>query len=262
MANLIATEAYAQSIGGTNINSFSPYQGCTKARAIIFGCEVAGTYEDNQLVCQKDLSKASTVVKYSLRSISPDYLSNFTARAGSCKFEGALASGQVLYSTATPSGSSWSITVNGYSSTAYMIYPNPSPNIYDYKFDKTNYIYDIYFQGNPISMNLTRVFILSKLIGHDDLIGSKNNISYWDGINNCIIYAPSHATGYIGSFKGNKYTRQNEHLTMINNNQYDILYTTITGNDITTSTLNEEWKHIGSLTFFSNTYKYSFNLPT
>ena len=59
MAGLIATEGYAQSIGVTNI-SYTFNLGCTKSRAIALGCNVAGTYTDKQLVCQKDLSKPST----------------------------------------------------------------------------------------------------------------------------------------------------------------------------------------------------------
>lgn len=55
MANLIATEAYAKSVGGKNI-SITSNLCCTKSRAIDLGCNVLGTYADNQLVCQKDLS--------------------------------------------------------------------------------------------------------------------------------------------------------------------------------------------------------------
>ena len=63
MADLIATEAYAQSIGGANI-SYTSNLGCTKSRAIALGCDVAGTYANNQLVCQKDLSKAVKIYAY------------------------------------------------------------------------------------------------------------------------------------------------------------------------------------------------------
>ena len=56
MADLIATEAYAQSIGGAPI-SYTSNLGCTKSRAIALGCDVAETYIDNQLVCKKDLCK-------------------------------------------------------------------------------------------------------------------------------------------------------------------------------------------------------------
>lgn len=55
MANLIATEAYAKSVGGKNI-SYTSNLCCTKSRAIDLGCKVLGTYAYNQLVCQKDLS--------------------------------------------------------------------------------------------------------------------------------------------------------------------------------------------------------------
>ena len=63
MAYQIATEAYAKNIGGKNI-SYTSNLGCTKSRAIALGCEVSGTYTDNQLVCQKDLSKATKVYTY------------------------------------------------------------------------------------------------------------------------------------------------------------------------------------------------------
>lgn len=63
MSNKIATEEYAQSIGWRN----TPYTynlGCTKSRAIALGCNVSGNYIFNQLVCQKDLSKATKVYTY------------------------------------------------------------------------------------------------------------------------------------------------------------------------------------------------------
>ena len=63
MADLIATEGYAQSIGGANI-SYTSNLGCTKSRAIALGCNVSGNYTYNQLVCQKDLSKATKVYTY------------------------------------------------------------------------------------------------------------------------------------------------------------------------------------------------------
>ena len=63
MADLIATEAYAKSIGGKNV-SYTSNLGCTKSRAIALGCDVAGTYLNNQLVCQKDLSKAVKIYTY------------------------------------------------------------------------------------------------------------------------------------------------------------------------------------------------------
>ena len=61
MSDIIATESYAKSIGGKDISYISDL-GCTKSRAMALGCEVSGIYTDNQLVCQKDLSK----IKYSL----------------------------------------------------------------------------------------------------------------------------------------------------------------------------------------------------
>ena len=117
MADLIATEAFAQSKGGAHI-SYTPNLGCTKSRAIALGCDVAGTYIDNQLVCQKDLSKPSTT-KYSLRNASSDYLTNVEIWAGSCVFTGNLPPSGILYTTSAPSSSSWSISINGSISNIY-----------------------------------------------------------------------------------------------------------------------------------------------
>lgn len=61
MANLIATEAYAQSIGGAPI-SYTSNLCYTKSRAITLGCKVSGIYTDNQLVCQKDLSATGYIL--------------------------------------------------------------------------------------------------------------------------------------------------------------------------------------------------------
>ena len=116
MANLIATEAYAKNIGGKNI-SYTSNLGCTKSRAVALGCKVAGTYANNQLVCQKDLSKTSTVT-YSLKNNTLDYLTNVRIYAGSCIFSGNLPVESALYTTVAPSGSSWTITINGSTSTA------------------------------------------------------------------------------------------------------------------------------------------------
>lgn len=63
MADLIATEAYAQSVGWRNI-PYTSSLGCTRSRAIALGCNVSGNYTYNQLVCEKDLSKATKVYTY------------------------------------------------------------------------------------------------------------------------------------------------------------------------------------------------------
>ena len=128
MANLIATEGYAKNIGGKNI-SYTSNLGCTKSRAIALGCNVGGTYADNQLVCQKDLSKAS-IIQYSLRNETKNYLTKIKIQAGNCIFTGDLPASGVLYTTSVPSGSSWFI--NGSTSNVYIVQPNPNPNIYSY----------------------------------------------------------------------------------------------------------------------------------
>lgn len=63
MSNKIATEEYAQSISGRN-TPYTSNLGCTKSRAIALGCNVSGNYIYNQLVCEKDLSKATKVYTY------------------------------------------------------------------------------------------------------------------------------------------------------------------------------------------------------
>lgn len=63
MSNKIATEAYAKNIGGKNI-PYTSNLGCTRSRAIALGCNVSGNYTYNQLVCEKDLSKATKVYTY------------------------------------------------------------------------------------------------------------------------------------------------------------------------------------------------------
>lgn len=130
MANLIATEQYARSIGGTR-TSYTHNLCCTKLRAIALGCNVAGTYTDYQVVCQKDLSKASAT-KYSLRNASSDYLTNVRIQAGSCIFTGNLPPNGVLYTTAAPSSSSWTISINGSISNIYKVYPAADPDTYSY----------------------------------------------------------------------------------------------------------------------------------
>ena len=127
MADLIATEAYAQSIGGASI-SYTSNLCCTKSRAIALGCDVAGTYADNQLVRKEDLSIAT----YSLKNITSDYLSNVRIWAGSCIFTGNLPPDGVLYTTSAPSSSSWSISINGSISNIYKVYPAASPDTYSY----------------------------------------------------------------------------------------------------------------------------------
>ena len=128
MADLIATEGYAQSIGGINI-SYTSNLGCTKSRAIALGCNVKGTYTNNQLIRQVDLSGPIT---YSLQNISSNDLTNVYISAGSCIFTGNIPAGGMLYSTGTPSGSSWYIGIVAGLDT-YEVSPSPSSSVYSYK---------------------------------------------------------------------------------------------------------------------------------
>ena len=202
MADLIATEAYALKIGSINTNSFSPYQGCTKYRAIALGCNVAGTYADNQLVCQKDLSKPSTVM-YSVRNGSSDYLKNVTIVAGNCRFGGAFAPGAVLYSTGVPGGNSWSIVIDGSVSTNYIVYPTPNSAVHSYNFQKRNYVYEISINpyADVITGSYTRVFILSNM--DSSLVNTTNYIQAKGITSNYTIYTKTNSSGTIGQFIGN-----------------------------------------------------------
>lgn len=131
MANLIATEAYAKSIGGKNI-SYTSNLCCSKYRAVALGCTVEGTYGDRQLVCEKDLF--GDEVKYSLINKTSDYLTNVSIVAGDCKFTGNLSPGGRLYSTEVPSGSSWTILINGITPTTQTVYPAPNNSIHVYEY--------------------------------------------------------------------------------------------------------------------------------
>lgn len=263
MAYQIATEAYALNIGGMS-TLFSPNQGCTKSRAIVLGCAVAGTYLDNQLVCQKDLSKASTV-SYSLRNTTSDYLTNVKVQAGSCVFYGNLPSGNVLYATAVPSGNSWTIAINGSTSTTYMISPIPSSNITSYILCEKDYSYNVsIFLPSPIASNLTRVFLLSNM--DSSLVGTKNYISYQDISSKQIIYTKTNSQGLIGAFIGNQCTNQSQPIIMTNGGTYSILYTEIdTSNDaysryFPAGIITTEWKRVHTFSFYSNIYQYIFDV--
>ena len=263
MADLIATEAYALKIGSINTNSFSPYQGCIKYRAIALGCNVAGTYANNQLVCQKDLSKASTV-SYSLRNSTSDYLTNVIIQAGSCIFSGNLPAGGVLYTTTAPSGSSWTITINGGGSTTYMVYPTPSSTIRSYTLSKKDYVYEISINpyADVITGNYTRVFILSNM--DQSLVGTTNTISQQGITSHYTIYTNTNSSGTIGHFIGNQCTNQKGPLDMINGNTYSILYTVIdtsvNTNQYPAGAIIRAWRRVYEFKFDSNKYYDSFNI--
>ena len=263
MANLIATEAYAKNIGGKNI-SYTSNLGCTKSRATALGCNVGGTYVDNQLVCQKDLSKTSTVI-YSLRNSTSDYLSNVKIQAGSCIFTGNFPADSVLYTTSIPSGSSWTITINGSTSTAYMVYPTPNSTIRSYTLSKRDYSYNVSIkQPSTIANNYTRVFLLSNM--DSSLVGTKSYISARGITSNYTIYTKTSSPGSIGAFKGNQCTNQGGPITMVNGNTYSILYTVIDTSNNTNyfpaGTITTQWKRIHTFTFYSNIYNYAFDSLT
>ena len=57
MANIIATERQAYIIGGSGGGAYTSNLATTKVRAQALGCNIRGTYADNQLVKLKDLAK-------------------------------------------------------------------------------------------------------------------------------------------------------------------------------------------------------------
>lgn len=261
MADLIATEAYAQSIGGANI-SYTSNLGCTKSRAIALGCDVTGTYTDKQLICQKDLSKTSTI-KYSLKNSSSDNLTNIKVQAGSCIFTGTFAPKTILYSTTAPSDISWSITINGSPSTAYMVYPAPDSNIRSYILQKKSYRYEISFTPkNTVEGNLTRVFILSNM--DSSLVNTTYYISAKGITSNYTIYTKTNSSGTIGNFIGNQCTNQGGPITMVNGNKYSILYTIIDTSSNTdkypAGTITKKWIRVCEFEFNSNVDYYQFNI--
>ncbi len=130
MADLIATEAYAQSIGGKNF-PYTPNLCCTKSRAMALGCIVSEIYTDNQLVSEDYIMK-ETIEQYELINKTYDYLTNVRIQAGGCVFTGDLPPNGKLYSTGVPSGSSWSILVNGSMPTTQEVYPAPSMEAHQY----------------------------------------------------------------------------------------------------------------------------------
>lgn len=132
MANLIATEAYAQSIGGKHF-PYTPNLCCTKSRAVALGCVVSEIYTDNQLVSEEYIIKEN-ITQYSLINKTYDHLTNVRIQAGNCVFTGDLPPKGKLYSTGVPSGSSWSILVNNSMPTTQEVYPAPSMDCYEYVY--------------------------------------------------------------------------------------------------------------------------------
>ena len=259
MADLIATEAYAQSIGGANV-SYTPNLGCTKFRAIALGCKVVGTYTDNQLVCQKDLDKISTVT-YSLRNLTDAYLYNIRVQAGSCVFTGNIPTGGVLYTTTAPSSSSWTTSNIGLNT----VNPSPDPNTYSYIIQNpTTYIYTVSRQNpDSIAGNNTGVYMLSST--NTTLIGTKNYVQYLDIPSNFIIYVKANTTGYIGRFRGMHYADQSgPPVAMINGNQYGVLYTVINTSSNTNrypaGTIIEPWRLVKKFIYNSNIYYYFIDI--
>jgi hypothetical protein len=56
MADLIANEGFALTVGGGSCSSYSATRAVTKSKAVAFGCTIrVNTYVDNQLVKKKDL---------------------------------------------------------------------------------------------------------------------------------------------------------------------------------------------------------------
>lgn len=254
MANLIATEAYAQSVGGTPI-SYTSNLGCTKSRAITLGCDVAGTYTDNQLVRKEDLSKKTITLQYSLKNLSSDNLTNVKIQAGNCIFTGNLPVDNVLYTTTVPSGKSWTITINGITSNTYMVYPTPRFSCRDYYLDINTYRFDITISsGSNLQSGQTRIFMLSNM--DNTLVGTKFQVN---GNHIRTIVNSGHAGQLVGRTCYNK----TQSITMINGNKYSVLYTIVTDYGLTGTPIGNmviSWQRIHEFIFHSDEYYYSFNL--
>ena len=254
MADLIATEAYAQSIGGVPI-SYTSNLGCTKSRAIALGCDVAGTYTDNQLVRKEDLSKKTITLQYSLKNLSSDNLTNVKIQAGSCIFTGNLPVDNVLYTTTVPSGKSWTITINGITSNTYMVYPTPRFSCHDYYLDINTYRFDITISsGSNLQSGQTRIFMLSNM--DNTLVGTKFQVN---GNHIRTIVNSGHAGQLVGRTCYNK----TQSITMINGNKYSVLYTIVTDYGLTGTPIGNmviSWQRIHEFIFHSDEYYYSFNL--
>ena len=254
MAYIIATETYAQSIGGVPISYISNL-GCTKSRAIALGCDVAGTYTDNQLVRKEDLSKKTITLQYALKNISSDYLTNVRIQAGSCVFAGNLPVDSVLYTTTAPSGKSWTITINGSTSTTYMVYPTPHFSCHDYYLDINTYRFDIAISSaSNLQSGQTRIFMLSNM--DNTLVGTKLQVN-GDHIRTIV------NSGHAGQLVGRTCYNKDGSIIMINGNNYSVLYTIVTDYGLTGTPIGNmviDWQRIHEFKFQSDKYYYSFNL--
>ena len=254
MADLIATEAYAQSIGNAPI-SYTSNLCCTKSRAIALGCDVAGTYTDNQLVRKEDLSKKTITLQYTLKNNSTDYFNNVLISAGNCKFTGTFASGDILYSTSAPSGKSWTVTINGITQNKYMVYPTPSFRCNDYYLDINTYRFDITISsGSNLQSGQTRIFMLSNM--DNTLVGTKFQVN-GDHIRTTV------NSGYAGQLVGRTCYNKTQSITMIDGNKYSVLYTIVTNQGLTGTPIGNmviSWQRIHEFIFHSDEYYYSFNL--
>ena len=253
MANLIATEAYAKSIGGTNA-SYTSNLGCTKSRAIALGCDVARTYTDNQLVRKEDLSKKTITLQYTLKNNSTDYFNNVLISAGNCRFTGTFAPKTTLYSTSAPSGKSWTITINGITSNTYMVYAAPSFRCNNYYLDINTYRFDIAISsGSNLQSGQTRIFMLSNM--DNTLVGTKFQVN-GDHIRTSVNSGP------VGQLVGRTCYNKNGSITMIDGNNYSVLYTIVTDYGLTSTPIGNmviSWQRIHEFTFHSDEYYYSFN---
>ena len=254
MAYIIATEAYAKSIGGAPI-SYTSNLCCTKSRAIALGCDVAGTYIDNQLVRKEDLSKKTITLQYTLKNNSTDYFNNVLISAGNCRFTGTFAPKTTLYSTSAPSGKSWTITINGITSNTYMVYPTPSFRCNNYYLDINTYRFDIAISsGSNLQSGQTRIFMLSNM--DNTLVGTKFQVN-GDHIRT------STNSGHAGQLVGRTCYNKNGSITMIDGNNYSVLYTIVTDYGLTSTPIGNmviSWQRIHEFTFHSDEDYYSFNV--
>ena len=135
--NQIATEAEAKTIGGST-GSVTTNLCVIKTRAVALGCNVSGSYADNQLVMFSDLSKAwqrpSTLkIYYGLGSGTTGWTAQIKLANNSWKTLSSSVSTSSLYSFGTNVVYTTSLQNCKYGSSGKYIYPSYITIEYKYK---------------------------------------------------------------------------------------------------------------------------------
>lgn len=141
----IATEEEAANIGG-GIGAVSK-KCCTKSRAVELGCQVSGTYSNNQLVQQSDLSapRVQWTIELMYIGTSQDTRGSFTLTGNKGTEIHCLFRVKGKIATVT-SGSPFEALVGEEEFT--LSYSHSVFNLELYKIDKSNNIINIYVYYN------------------------------------------------------------------------------------------------------------------